>query len=252
LVREKEVQMTSQTPERAAHAGDDGAGNRFRRAASEEQIVERIFTAVLERRLRPGAKLTENALCDVFNVARSRIRRVLIMLAERGIVVLQPNRGAFIASPTPDEARHVFQARRTIEQSIVQGVTERITKNEIDALGAHVSREAEAAASGDRREAIRLSGEFHIRLAEVAGNPVMSRFLVELVARSSLIIALFGSRQLFSCSEAEHRELLGALLKGDAMRAMQLMDDHLGHLERELDIRDAPAETVDIRLILER
>jgi len=251
LVRKKEVQMSNRPPLRDAHAGNDSAGNGFPQAASEEQIVERIFTAVMERRLRPGAKLTENALCDVFNVARSRIRRVLIMLAERGIVVLQPNRGAFIASPTPDEARHVFQARRTIEQSIVRGAIERISKSEIDALIAHVSREAEAAASGDRREAIRLSGEFHIRLAEAAGNPVTSRFVVELVARSSLIIALFGSRQLFSCSETEHRQLIGALREGDAKRATQLMDDHLGHLERELDIRESSAEAADIRQILE-
>lgn len=243
--------MTSQTADREPDASDAVTVKDFRLAASEEQIVERIFTAVMERRLRPGAKLAENALCDVFNVSRARIRRVLIMLAERGIVILHPNRGAFVASPTPDEARYVFQARRTIERSIVQGAAQRIIKNEVDALRAHVAREAEAAASGDRREAIRLSGEFHIRLAELAGNPVIARFLAELVARSSLIIALFGSRQLFSCSEAEHRELLDALGQGDAERAAQLMDNHLGHLERELDIHDAPTETADIRRILE-
>lgn len=243
--------MTSETTESDLADGDVVAVKGFRLAASEEQIVEKIFTAVMERRLRPGAKLSENALCEAFNVTRARIRRVLIMLAERGIVVLQPNRGAFVASPTPDEARHVFQARRTIERSIVEGAAPRISASEVDALRAHVAQEAKAAASGDRREAIRLSGEFHIRLADVAGNPVVARFLAELVARSSLIIALFGSRQLFSCSEAEHRQLLDALGQGDATRAAQLMDHHLGHLERELDIHDAAAETADIRRILE-
>ena len=222
----------------------------LRQPATDDQIVERIFAAVLDRRLRPGAKLPENALCDAFGVARTRIRRILVKLAERGIVTLYPNRGAYVASPSPEEARDIFQARRTIERSVVEKAALRIGKKQIDALHAHVAREAAAGATGDRREAIRLSGQFHIRLAEVAGSPVITRFVEELVARSSLIITLFGSRQNFSCSEVEHGELLEAVGARDGARAAQLMDRHIGHLERELDIHDMTDEPADIRRIL--
>lgn len=223
----------------------------LRLPTSDDQIVERVFAAVMERRLLPGSKLPENALCEAFSVARARIRRVLVKLAERGIVTLHANRGAFVARPSPEEARDVFQARRTIERSVVENAALRISKKQVDVLLAHVASEAAAGAKGDRREAIRLSGQFHIRLAEVAGNPVTARFVEELVARSSLIIALFGSRQLFACSEEEHRELLEAVGRRDGARAAQLMDHHLGHLERELDIRDMTDEPADIRRILE-
>lgn len=243
--------MGNQTSEQDFDADAVPAMAEFRLPASEDQIVERIFAAVMERRLQPGAKLPENALCDAFGVPRARIRRVLIKLAERGIVTLHTNRGAFVASPSPEEARDVFQARRTIEQSVIGNAALRINKDQVDALRAHVAREAAAGARVDRREAIRLSGQFHIRLAEVAGNPVITRFVEELVARSSLIIALFGSRQLFSCSEDEHRELLDAVGANDGARAAQLMDHHLGHLERELDIHDMTDEPADIRRILE-
>ena len=243
--------MVDQTSARNFDAEAAPAMGEFRLPASEDQIVERIFAAVMERRLRPGAKLAENALCEAFGVARARIRRVLIKLAERGIVTLHPNRGAFVASPSPGDARDVFQARRTIEKSVVGDAALRISRKQVDALRAHVAREATAAANGDRREAIRLSGQFHIRLAQVAGNPVIARIVEELVARSSLIIALFGSRQLFSCSEEEHRGLLEAVGARDAVRAAQQMSHHLDHLERELDIRDKTDEPADIRRILE-
>lgn len=217
---------------------------------SDDQIVDRIVAAVMERRLKPGAKLPENALCDAFGVSRSQIRRVFIVLAQRGIVALHPNRGAFVASPTPEEARYVFEARRTLERSIIAETARRITAEQIAEMRNYVAGSAAAAAMDNRGEAVRLSGEFHIQLARVAGNPVTARFVEELVARTSLIIAMFGSRQSFSCSEGEHNELLEALEDHDGERATALMDHHLEHIERELDIQDTEAETTDLREIL--
>ena len=75
---------------------------------AEEEIVERIFEAVVEQRLPPGTKLSESALCEAFGVGRMRIRRSLLLLASREVVELRANRGAYVASPTADQAREVF------------------------------------------------------------------------------------------------------------------------------------------------
>jgi DNA-binding GntR family transcriptional regulator len=222
----------------------------LRGPAADALVVDRIFAAVMDRRLKPGVKLSENVLCETFGVSRSQIRRVFVVLAERGIVALHPNRGAFVASPTPDEARDVFQARRTIERGVVVDAVRRITPEQIEELRDYVTRGAAAAARDDRREEIRLSGEFHIKLAKVAGNPVIARFIEELVARTSLIIAMFGSRQSFSCSEHEHTSVIDALTARDEARAAALMDHHLEHIERELDIHANEPDSADIREIL--
>src|SRR5579883_1908781 len=124
---------------------------------SDDQIVDRIVAAVMERRLKPGAKLPENTLCDAFGVSRSQIRRVFIVLAQRGIVALHPNRGAFVASPTPDEARDVFEARRKIERSVVAEAARRITAKQIEELRNYIAGGAAAAAVENRQEAVRLS-----------------------------------------------------------------------------------------------
>ena len=65
-------------------------------------------------------------MCEAFDCSRTQIRRVLIVLAERGVVTLHPNRGAFVSSPDAEEARNVFEARRAIERSIVLAAAARI------------------------------------------------------------------------------------------------------------------------------
>jgi DNA-binding GntR family transcriptional regulator len=220
-----------------------------RQPPSDAAIFDRIVAAVMEQKLAGGAKLPEAALCEAFGCSRTQIRRVLLVLAERGMVALRPNRGAFIASPSADEARDVFEARRAIERSIVLSAASRIDSNALSELRANARAGALAEACGDRKESIRLSGQFHIRLAEVAGNMVLSRFLEDLVARTSLIIGLYGSRSPRSCSEPEHDALVDALARGDGPGAASVMEYHLRHVESALDIRDVAEAPVDVRRV---
>ena len=219
-------------------------------SAPEQGIVDRVVSAVMEHRLPPGTKLPENALCEAFGASRARIRRALLMLAGRGVVVLHSNRGAFVASPSAEEARNVFAARAAIEPPIVRSVVPRILDSEIDELRDHVAREVAAAIAGQRHEAIRLSGSFHIRLAQLGANPVLTRFVEELVARTSLIIGLFGLQSVSSCSETEHGELISAIAARDADRAAALMLHHLGHIEAEVELNGKSEEAIDVRRIL--
>ncbi len=217
---------------------------------TDNAIVERIFAAVVEQKLSPGAKLAENALCDVFNVSRTQIRRILVVLAERGVVTLRPNRGAFVRSPSSDEARDVFAARRTIERAVMRNAAAAIDAPSLASLREIVAAGVAADAREDRRESIRLSGQFHIRLAEIAGNSVLTKFLEDLVARTSLIIALYGSKRQETCLESEHEALIGALSECDPDRAAEMMDHHLRHIEEGLDMREPIEEPTDIRKIL--
>ena len=214
---------------------------------SDAAIVDRIVAAVMEQKLAAGAKLPEAPLCEAFDCSRTQIRRVLIVLAERGVATLHANRGAFVASPDAEEARNVFEARRAIERSIVLTASTRIGAATLDELRQNARAGGAAEACGDRSESIRLSGQFHLRLAEAAGNAVLTRFLEDLVARTSLIIGLYGSRATHSCSEEEHDALLSALAARDGAYAADLMDRHLAHVESLLDIRDAVEAPADIR-----
>ena len=217
-----------------------------RRATSDEAIVERIVAAVMEHKLPPGAKLAEHALCEAFNAHRTQIRRILVVLGERGVVTLHPNRGAFVWSPSAEEAREVFAARRVVERAGIESAAATINAAALARLRELVAAGAAAAHRAEEREAIRLSGQFHIEIAEIAGNAVLTRFLEDLVARTSLIIVFYGARTQ-ACSDSDHDELIAALAARQVGRAGELMERHLRRIESGLDIHEPGERPLDIR-----
>lgn len=199
-------------------------------------IVERIVSAIMEHRLPPGIKLVEEKLAAAFGVSRTKIRQALTTLAKDGLVKLHPNRGAFVASPSVQEAMDLFATRRLLEPEVVRKVIERAGKPELKRLHGHLAAEDEARARGDRRAIIKLSGEFHMLLAELGGNTYISKLMNELCPLTCLIIALYDAPQTPSCPENEHAAIVEAIERKDGERAVRLMMDHLAHVEGELQL----------------
>lgn len=207
----------------------------------EEEIVDRIFEAIIDQRLPPGTKLSEAALCEAFNVGRMRIRQSLLLLASREVVDLMPNRGAFVASPSAEQAREVFEARLMIEPTVARLAVERATVEDLKKLEEHLHLEHAAHRGNKRRDAIRLSGQFHVLLAEIAGNAVALRMVKELVTRTSLIIGIFGSPGVSNCRDEDHDEIFEAFRNRNFDAATRLMSDHLRHIQEHLEL-NGPAE----------
>src|SRR5260370_26892071 len=107
-------------------------------AATAESIASNIREAILEHRLAPGAKLTEAQLCEVFDVKRGTVRLALAQLAGERLVDLEPNRGAFVASPSVQEVHEVFEMRRIIEMAVVGGIWKRRGTRPLKEIGAAI------------------------------------------------------------------------------------------------------------------
>ena len=161
-----------------------------RKVSQIDLIYAEVLAAIFERRLSPGTKLAEDALGEIFGVSRTVIRTVLQRLAHERIVQIHPNRGAFVAEPTPEEAREVLQARRLIEEGIIREVIRKRSPEDIKALRLSVAAERASLDKGDHTAWVRLSGDFHLRLAAIAGNETLAAYLRELVTRTSLIIVV--------------------------------------------------------------
>ncbi|WP_394788138.1 GntR family transcriptional regulator [Rhodoferax sp.] len=222
-------------------------------AISDNEIYERIVSAILDHRLQPGTKLVEDKLGTAFGVSRTRIRPVLVRLANEQIVTLTPNRGACVAQPTEQEAREVFEARRLVEPPLLERFMALATADDIAALTRFITEEEGARASGDMRHAIRMSGDFHLTIAERAGQQTLGRILRELVSRTSLILMTWGPVALTAtnvragaCGCLEHRAVLDAIRLRDVAMATQLMREHLSHLEAQLQFEPAPITSPDL------
>jgi DNA-binding GntR family transcriptional regulator len=219
-------------------------------SADEDAIYERVLSAIFEHRLQPGTKLGEDRLARIFGVSRARIRRVLPRLAHERLVTLEPNRGAFVAKPSVAEARDIFDARRLIEPGIVARFMQSAQRGGIARLREHVAAERRARTAGDKPTIIRLSGEFHVLIAQIAGNAMLARTMHELTSLTCLIIALYDSPAVPHCRSDEHEEIVNAIAVGDKARATRLMAEHLNHVEQGLDLNLDQTADVDLEQAL--
>jgi DNA-binding GntR family transcriptional regulator len=208
--------------------------------------------AIIEQALRPGAKLPEDAIAGQLGVSRTLVREALARLSADGLVEQRHNRGATVAYPSLAEARSVFSIRRAMELLVVDELINRVTPAQLAQLEAHVQAE-ERAQERNGPESIRLSGEFHLLLAEMTGNALLNRYVNELASRCSLILAIYGLPHSSDCAVNEHRSLIAAFREGNPDTCRAVMDAHLEAVmgralitqQPERDLRDILAGYAD-------
>lgn len=200
------------------------------------RIVAAIKTAIVERRLMPGTKLGEQQIADIFEVSRTIVRQALNQLSRDRLITLEPARGAFVATPSIEEARQVFQVRSMLEVAMVRGLSGRVTSAQMGELRAHLKQERDAVARNDITARTRLLAEFHLMLARMLGNEVLGQLLADLVNRSSLIALMYQSSLSAEHSHEEHVEIVAALENRDSRAVVRLMDHHLYNVERSLGL----------------
>ncbi|MDB5817223.1 MAG: transcriptional regulator, GntR family [Rhizobacter sp.] len=201
---------------------------------TEDAIYRTLSTTLLAGRLAPGTPLREVQLAEVFGVSRERIRKILLRLGTNRLIEQIPNRGAFVAAPSLEQARDIYEARRILEGGIVGHLAPSLSEQGIAELSAHLELEEAALEAGDRAESVRLSAEFHIILARATGSEFVVQQLQELVSRTSMLVALFESARSSHCACEEHRAIFTPLIAGDGAGAMKAMQVHLSLVETRL------------------
>jgi DNA-binding GntR family transcriptional regulator len=216
---------------------------------AEDAVYRTLSRALLSGRLAPGTPLRESALADIFGLSRERIRKILQRLGTNRLIELVPNRGAFVATPSLEQARDIYEARRILEAGIVGHLAPTLDAGAAALLGRHMQEEADALSAGDRAESVRLSAQFHMILAEATGNHFVVQQMQELVSRTSMLVAVHEAGNAMQCSCAEHRDIFGSLVKGDGEGAARAMRAHLSLIETRLKPR-LPSAALDAGALL--
>jgi DNA-binding GntR family transcriptional regulator len=200
-----------------------------------DRVYEAIYAAVIDHRLAPGTRLREEELAETFAVSRTLVRQALHKLAQDGVILLRPNRGAQVPEPTRRDGEHVFDARRVVECEVARRLVGKLSVAQMAELKQVVEAEARATRSQNKQEAIRLSGEFHLKLAQMSGNPIFVRLLEELLPTTSLLMALYKAPGEPMCVAHSHRTLLQVIAQGGTGTAAATeMRRHLNEIERSL------------------
>lgn len=201
-------------------------------------ICLNLHSAILEHRLSPGMKLSEDEVGEIYGASRTVVRAALQALAHSGLVTIERNRGAFVSRPSIREAQEVFEARALIEPRVARLAAEVIRAADIKRLNRHLDAEHAAIDAGDKGKALSLSGAFHIAIADIADQQVFSQMVRSLISRSSLIIALYWKRADATCESHAHHALMKAFSEKDGSAAEEIQKSHIIDLHSGLDLRE--------------
>ena len=234
MARSRAVLKVIEAPPPRRARGRAAAAETAPSNTTTQRIAESITTAIVERRLMPGTKLAEQQIADIFKVSRTLVRQALNQLSRDHLVNLEPARGAFVATPSVEEARQVFEVRKMVEGALVKQLCAVVTNEQVAQLREHLTHEAAAVARTDVTGRTRLLADFHVVLARLLGNDVLAQLLADLLSRCSLIALMYQSAHSAEHSADEHVAIVDAIERRDARAAVKLMEAHLGNVERNL------------------
>lgn len=214
------------------------------------EIADGLARAIHERRLAPGAKLGEDEIGEIYGVSRTVVRSALQSLAHDHLVQIKRNKGAYVSQPTLQDAREVFEARALLEPRTARSAADRATEADVTRLRNHIDAEHAALAREDSGGALRLSGLFHIEISRIADQDIIAEFIESLIARSSLVIALYARRASARCECKAHDALVEAIAAQDGAQAEDLMRRHVDDLLSALDLSERTETRPRLREIL--
>ncbi|TFV74365.1 GntR family transcriptional regulator [Blastococcus sp. CT_GayMR19] len=213
-----------------------------RSLTSAERVLHALRELILGGQLVPGARLGEVELADRLGVSRTPVREALSRLAAEGIVEIQPNRGARVATWSVAELEGVFDLRSTIEPQLTAYAVPNAAPADVAELDDLAHRMADVGSPGPHQDLdalVPLNRAFHDRLVTLADHPTLATALAGAI-HPPIVLRNFHAYDEASLrrSLAHHVEIVAALRAGDATWARAVMTAHI-HNARAVMVRAA-------------
>lgn len=197
-------------------------------ASGREVAYEHLRTQLLTNPALAGTFLNEQEVADTLSVSRTPVREALLLLSVEGLVTLVPNRGAFVPPVTPEQIRHILQARTVLETWAATQVL-RDMKIPLTELNDCLERQRAMIMAGPPEEFIRVDRDFHFALINAAGNPIINQMYESVRARHVVVgvAAIERTPTNRALVVDEHEAIVEALSGGDEATAVQAVRSHL-------------------------
>jgi DNA-binding GntR family transcriptional regulator len=191
--------------------------------ATSDMVHHVLHEAIIDTILPPGQWLGEMQLARLFDVSRTPVREALLRLEAEQLAVRIPRRGLVVSGITPKEILDVYVVRESIEGLAAYLVAQTATPAEIAELESLRDRFTDAANANDIVSLAAINLQFHETLASFSRNTL----LMEFVQHIHRLVRRFGKTTFAHPGRAEsasnaHRELVAAIARHDADRAMQI------------------------------
>ena len=198
----------------------------MQRASGAQLVYGELRERILDLRLEPGARLHEAELAAELRVSRTPLREALRMLLAEDLVEQLPTGGMVVRRLDLQDMRELYAVRAALEGLAVREACRRSTEADLEALGRLV--EQMRLLVDHPAELARLGGEFHARIAAIAGNRRCEQLLRQLDGHMRRYRTLSSRREPRRRAALEdHRALFEALRARDPETAEQTVRAHI-------------------------
>lgn len=214
---------------------------RHRRRPLHESAAERLRDMIMEGELAPGERITEQALCDRMGLSRTPLREAIKMLTSEGLIILQPNRGATVASPSMEDIEDTFRVIGALEALAGELCATNLRDNDLAEIRVLHYQMALHRTRGERLGYFKLNERIHEKIVELSGNTVLLETHKRLggrIRRQRFAANLAAER--WDHAIREHEEMLAALGARDGKRLAEILRRHLDNKRAAAEIAATP------------
>ena len=207
------------------------------------RIANLLERAILEGRYQPGQRLREVELAERLGVSRTPLREAFYTLETRGLLQIQPRRGAFVKSVTVEEMEELLTVRVALDGLAARLAAEKAEAADIEELKKVHKGQGAAFRKGNDSAFHSLGQEFHNLIYAASGNPK----LISIYRSLRIDAALYPVADILLPGETkksleDHSELLAAIDARNANKAQNIAERHIGRIKAHLKA-NLPIET---------
>ncbi len=197
-------------------------------------IFIKLREEILQGSLKNGEKLTEQKICNKYNVSRTPVREAFRLLEQEGLIEMIPNRGAFVTGFADQDVADMYEMRKVYEVLAFEWAVERITDEELE----EIKNAYELMEFYTHKKEYEKTSEQNTHFHELIYKASHNRLLTQILTSYQYYTKQFkvGSEVNYDHMDElleEHYEILQSLETRDAKRGMAIIKKHLeGSKER--------------------
>lgn len=191
-------------------------------------VAQALLDDIVFGRLLPRERLVEDVLMDRFAASRHAVRRAFEELQLRGLVLREPNRGAFVRDYSREEVCDLFEFQALLETEAVRRMALPPSPQQIKELRSCLEAHEKASKENDPWELSRCNKAFHRALFAACPNASLR----QAIHANSLLLDPIRMRRIPDLkwrrtAMQHHRDMVAMVEAGDRDALLKICEAHL-------------------------